>query len=152
MEFLRKLCLRGQSANTTPSGPHRGKHSASQHRNTKRKKQQLIVQANSPSEADLPLDLDSLWFAKSPPAFPPPSINRLPGSRFYSSSSGWSSNGVRRTHTFTGAIRHTNSLATTIIHLTWDASNPQATVKARQKYTPAPPPLTAHQLANYQQL
>ena len=98
---------------------------------------------------DLDLDLNSLWFARQPAAFPPASINRLPGSRTYASSSGWSSSGVRRTYTFTGAIRDTTTLGTTIVHLTWDGSNPGVTVKAQQKHILPPRKLSRSELDAY---
>lgn len=98
---------------------------------------------------DLDLDLKSLWFAKEPAAFPPATINRLPGKRTYASSSGWSSSGVRRTYTFTGAIRDTTTLGTTIIHLTWDGSNPGLTVKAQQRHIPPPRKLSQSELDSY---
>ena len=98
---------------------------------------------------DLDLDLKSLWFAKEPAVFPPPAINRLPGKRTYASSSGWSSSGVRKTHTFTGAIRDTTTLGTTIMHLTWDGSNPGLTVKAQQRHIPPPRKLSQSELDAY---
>ena len=112
----------------------------------------LILQPTSSLEAeDLDLDLELLWFAKSPAAFPPPSINRLPGSRSYASSSGWSSSGVRKTHTFTGAIRDNGTLSTTKIHLTWDGSNPGLTVKAQQRHFPPPRKLSKNELETYRE-
>lgn len=95
---------------------------------------------------DLDLDLSSCWFAKSPPIFPPPCISNLPGKRSYASCSGWSSNGVRKTHTFTGAIRDNTLLSTTRIRLTWDASNPSMTVKSEQRHSPPPNPLSPQEL------
>ena len=114
----------------------------------------LIAQPTRPPETrsqmqDLDLDLKSLWFAKQPAAFPPASINRLPGSRTYASSSGWSSTGVRKTHTFTGAIRDTVTLGSTIIHLTWDGSNPGVTVKAQQRHISPPRKLSRSELDAY---
>ncbi|KAG0652203.1 altered inheritance [Hyphodiscus hymeniophilus] len=98
---------------------------------------------------DLDLDLKSLWFTKQPVAFPPASINRLPGSRTYASSSGWSSTGVRKTYTFIGAIRDTTTLGTTIVRLTWDGSNPGVTVKAQQRHVPPPRKLSRSELEAY---
>lgn len=112
------------------------------------KEQPLIMQSVDGTQ-DLDLDLKSLWFSKSPPTFPPASINRLPGSRSYASSSGWSSSGVRKIHTFTGAIRHNSTLATTIIHLTWDGSSPGLTVKAQQRHIPPPRKLSRNELDSY---
>ena len=114
----------------------------------------LIVQPTSSTEPqtqirDLDLDLKSLWFAREPVAFPPATINRLPGKRTYASSSGWSSTGVRKIHTFTGAIRDNTTLGTTIIRLTWDGSNPGVTVKAQQRHIPPPKKLTRSELDAY---
>ena len=94
---------------------------------------------------DYDLDLKSLWFAKSPVSFPPPSMNR-DGKFIFTSSQGWSSSGVRRTHTFTAHVRNTTTLAGTKIHLTWDASNPGLTVKAEQRHDPSPRKLSQGEL------
>ncbi|KAH8658698.1 hypothetical protein BGZ60DRAFT_415357 [Tricladium varicosporioides] len=96
-----------------------------------------IPMASKPKPKLLDLDLPSLWFAQSPPAFPPPCITRG-GKTSCASKSGWGSNGVRKTHWFTGVIQHNADLSRTTIHLTWDGSNPGLTVKAEQRYT-APP-------------
>jgi hypothetical protein len=119
----------------------------------RQRERMLIPQPSSTpkSGVDLDLDLKSGWYARNPPTFPPQSINRLPGSRIYASSSGWSSTGVRKTHTFTGAIRDNATLATTIIQLTWDASNPEYTVKAKQKHIPPPRKLSAGELESYRE-
>jgi len=116
-------------------------------------KRRLILQTSSATNntSDLELDLKSGWYAKSPPTFPPASIHRLPGKRSYASSSGWSSSGVRKTHTFTGAIRDNTTLATTIIHLTWDASNPEHTVKAQQRHISPPRKLSSNELESYRE-
>src|ERR1700709_1008409 len=108
MHSVRMLLKKLYETATNSQEPHHSK----EHR--------LIAQPiNSPrsSNSDLDLDLRSGWYAKSPPDFPPASINRLPGKRSYASSSGWSSSGVRKTYTFTGAIRDNSTLATTIIRL-----------------------------------
>jgi hypothetical protein len=94
---------------------------------------------------DLDLDLKSLWFAKSPPMFPPPSLGR-DGKISTASSSGWSSNGVRKTHTFNGIIQDNSTMARTKILLSWDDSNPGLTVKAQQKHIPPPRKLSRHEL------
>ncbi|KAF7937567.1 uncharacterized protein EAE98_001881 [Botrytis deweyae] len=101
------------------------------------------VPSPSPSQSqytptDLPLSLQTLWFAQSPPAFPPPSITSLPGTRSHASCSSWTSNGPRKTHTFIGVLRDNNNLSTTKIKLVWDASDPGRTVRAEQRHI-APP-------------
>ena len=118
------------------------------------RERRLIPQPSSPpdsSNVDLDLDLLSGWYAKTPAAFPPTSIKGMPGKRSYSSSSGWSSSGVRKTYTFTGAVRDNGTLATTIIHLTWDASNPEYTVKAQQRHIPPPRKLSVTELEQYRE-
>lgn len=101
--------------------------------------------ASSHNAKDYDLDLKSLWFAKSPVSFPPPSMNR-DGKLMVAYSQGWSSSGVRRTHTFTAHVRNTTTLAGTKIHLTWDASNPGLTVKAEQRHEPPPRKLSLGEL------
>ena len=118
------------------------------------KRQTLIAQSTSLPEIppqEFNLDLKSGWFAKSPPAFPPSSINRLPGKRSYASTSGWSSSGSRKIHQFTGAIRDDDTLATTIIHLTWDGSNPDYTVKSEQRHLLPPRKLSRDELEAYRE-
>lgn len=100
---------------------------------------------SSHNAKDYDLDLKSLWFAKSPVSFPPPSMNR-DGKLIVAYSQGWSSSGVRRTHTFTAHVRNTTTLAGTKIHLTWDASNPGLTVKAEQRHDPPPRTLSQGEL------
>lgn len=85
---------------------------------------------------DLDLDLDSEWYAKG--IWPPPSLIRLLGKRSYACSSGWSQSAGRKTHHLDGAIRDSSTLATTNIHLVWDASWPKGTVQAQQRHTPPP--------------
>ena len=112
----------------------------------------LQTTTSVPKQKDYDLDLQSLWFAKSPLVFPPPNINRLPGSRSSSHNTGWTSSGVRRTHFFTGVLRDNVSLVTTKIHLTWDGNEPGLTVKAQQKHIPPPPPLNKGEQEHYRQL
>ncbi|KAN0115104.1 hypothetical protein V8E51_004648 [Hyaloscypha variabilis] len=103
-------------------------------------------QPTSSHEAkDYDLDLKSLWFAKSPPSFPPPTMNGN-GKITYSIDSGWSRSGVRETHMFTAHVRNTVTLASSKIHLTWDASNPGVTVKAQQRHDPPPRKLSQSEL------
>ncbi|KAE9379035.1 hypothetical protein N431DRAFT_327486 [Stipitochalara longipes BDJ] len=120
-------------------------------RGHQRRDHPLTSQPTSSHEAkDYDLDLKSLWFARSPVSFPPPTMNR-DGKIFYSSSSGWSSSGVRKTHTFTAHVRNTVTLASSKIHLTWDASNPAVTVKAQQRHYPPPRRLSQTELESYHQ-
>ncbi|TVY85554.1 hypothetical protein LSUE1_G000054 [Lachnellula suecica] len=99
---------------------------------------------------DLDLDLKSLWFAQSPPKFPPPSLGQA-GKISYASSSSWSSNGARRTHTFHAVIQDNTTMARTKIIISWDASNPGVTVNAQQKHYPPPRKLSRHELDDCQQ-
>lgn len=100
---------------------------------------------------DYDLDLQSLWLAKSPMTFPPPSINRLPGSRSSTYNSGWSTDGARKIFFLKGAIRDNYSLVATKMYLTWDANAPGLTVKTEQKHIPPPRPLTQTELDNYRE-
>lgn len=107
---------------------------------------------STPEQKDYDLDLQSLWFTKSPPVFPPPSVNRLPGSRGSTYKTGWTSSGSRRTHFLIGALRDNSSLVTTKIHLTWDGNEPGLTVKAQQKHFPPPSPLSKEEQEHYRDM
>jgi hypothetical protein len=121
-------------------------HSSVPSQGHRKKDRPLTAQPSSSYDVkDFDLDLKSLWFAKSPPAFPPRSMNQ-DGKLIFSSSSGWSSSGVRKTHTFTAHVRNTATLVSSKIHLTWDASNPAVTVKAEQRHDPPPRQLSLGEL------
>ncbi|OBT55743.1 hypothetical protein VE04_03914 [Pseudogymnoascus sp. 24MN13] len=107
-----------------------------------------IVPKATPKIEDFDLDLEKQWFANQHIVFPPDSIERVPGSRGYRYSSGWSSNGVRKTCTFNGLVIY-KTLAYTKIHITWDASNPGLTVKSEQKHFPPPISPSKSQLDSY---
>jgi len=96
---------------------------------------------------DLDLDLQSLWFAQTPARFPPKTIK--PNEITYAATSGWSSSGVRKTHTYSAHIRFYKDLSSTKIHLTWDSSNPGVTVKAQQRHYPPPRQLSRGELEEY---
>ncbi|RDW84567.1 hypothetical protein BP6252_02157 [Coleophoma cylindrospora] len=93
---------------------------------------------------DFDLDLDSEWYAKG--TWPPPPLVRLPGKRSYACSSGWSQSAGRKTHHLDGAIRDSSTLATTNIHLVWDASWPKGSVKVQQRHSPPPRKLNSDEL------
>jgi len=97
---------------------------------------------------ELDLSLSSLWFTKSPATLPP-SIIGTQGKKIHASSSGWSSTGSRKTYTYTTIVQDNINLSRHIIELTWDASNPGVTVKARQKYIPPPRSLSWDELEAY---
>ncbi|KAH0543275.1 hypothetical protein FGG08_002439 [Glutinoglossum americanum] len=111
---------------------------------------QITFKGANDTPGDVELSLDSLWFAKNPPAFPPPAIARIE-EKLYVLSSSWSRSGPRTTHTLTAIVRWTSNLSTTKIRLTWDASNPRITVKAEQKHFPPPSPLSPRELEAQQQ-
>ncbi|CZR54494.1 related to myosin tail region-interacting protein MTI1 [Phialocephala subalpina] len=96
---------------------------------------------------DLDLDLQSLWFAQTPTRFPPKTIK--PSTITYAATSGWSSSGVRKTHTYSAHIRFYKDLSSTKIHLTWDSSNPGITVKVQQRHCPPPKQLSRGELEDY---
>ena len=100
---------------------------------------------------DLDLDLKSLWFAKSPVTLPPSIVGTGKDKKIYASSSGWSSSGARKTHTYNTVVQDNKTLARTKINLTWDASNPSVTVKAKQKHIPPPRKLDQRELEAYRQ-
>lgn len=104
----------------------------------------------SPAE-DLDLSLPTLWFAKSPAILPPSIIGSSSNKKIHASSSGWSSSGARKTYTYNTVVQDNATLARTKIHLTWDASNPGVTVKAKQKHIPPPPKLGQDELERYRQ-
>jgi hypothetical protein len=143
----------GREGRTHPPARHRPHRRSHHHsrlntsgREQGRRNRPLTSQPTSSHEAkDYDLDLKSLWFAKSPPSFPPPTMNR-DGKITYSIDSGWSRSGVRETHTFTAHVRNTVTLASSKIHLTWDASNPGITVKAQQRHDPPPRKLSQSEL------
>jgi hypothetical protein len=139
----------GSSRSQSHSNPHNPRsHNSNHSRGYRDRSRPLTSQPTSSHNAkDYDLDLKSLWFAKSPPSFPPPSMNRG-GKLTYASSSGWSSSGVRRTHMFTAHVRNTSTLASSKIHLTWDASNPGLTVKAKQRHDPPPRKLSQSELGS----
>jgi hypothetical protein len=142
----------GSSRSQSRHHPHRPRSHTSGHNQGHRNKGRPLTSqpTSSNSARDYDLDLKSLWFAKSPPSFPPPSMNR-DGKLTYASSSGWSSSGVRRTHTFTAHVRNTVTLASSKIHLIWDASNPGLTVKAEQRHDPPPRKLSQSELESYRE-
>ncbi|EKD11812.1 GMP synthase [Drepanopeziza brunnea f. sp. 'multigermtubi' MB_m1] len=88
---------------------------------------------------DLDLDLQSLWFVDG--KFPPSTIN----TRIYSSTSGWESSGSRKKHYKVIHMRFPD-LSSSKIRITWDSSNPGYTVKAEQRHTPPPRPLSRQEL------
>jgi hypothetical protein len=81
---------------------------------------------------DLPLDLNTTWFAKIPPAFPPPSIiHAIGGERNLA----YAMTYLRGcSPQCTVAIRNPNDLRTTIIHVTWNPSNPRDSAHATQRH------------------
>jgi hypothetical protein len=127
-----------------PPNPHQHRSGHSQ-RHRHRDRPLTAQPTSSYDEREFDLDLKSLWFAKSPPAFPPRTMNR-DGKLTFTSSSGWSSSGVRKTQTFTAHVRNTATLASSKIRLTWDASNPAVTVKAEQRHDPPPRKLSRSEL------
>jgi hypothetical protein len=120
-----------------------------QHRH---KEHRLISQpTRSQLPKDLDLDLQSLWFTRTPIQLSPRTMKDL-GKTNSASSSGWSSSGVRKTHHYITHIRYTDTLASTKIKITWDSSNPSVTVKSEQKHFPPPRELTRSELEQYHEL
>ncbi|CZT08200.1 related to myosin tail region-interacting protein MTI1 [Rhynchosporium agropyri] len=97
---------------------------------------------SSPSRnqpVDLDLDLKSQWFVKG--QFPPRTVS----AKSYTTSSGWSSSGSRKSHWLVAHMRFAD-LSSTKIRVSWDGSSPEYTVKAEQRHTPPPPPLSRREL------
>ncbi|KAL2074335.1 hypothetical protein VTL71DRAFT_8113 [Oculimacula yallundae] len=88
---------------------------------------------------DLDLDLKSQWFVKG--QFPPRTIP----TKSYTTSSGWSSSGSRKSHWLVAHMRFAD-LSSTKIRVTWDGSSPEYTVKAEQRHSPPPPALSRREL------
>ncbi|KAI9789565.1 MAG: hypothetical protein M1816_005972 [Peltula sp. TS41687] len=99
---------------------------------------------------DLDLDLDSLWFAKQPIAFPPPSMPQAKN-QSYKLATSWTQLGSKTTYTLTVAIQWAKDMSLTRVRLTWNPSRPRDTVRAEQKHILPPAPLSATQLAAAQQ-
>ena len=93
---------------------------------------------------DFDLSLSTLWFTKNPPTLP--AAIRAAGTtiRTYHWTTEQSYLGISKT--LVVAIRFTDTLATTKLLLTWESSNPRATVKAQQKHFPPPAALSEEDL------
>ncbi|EHL01757.1 putative Altered inheritance of mitochondria protein 3 [Glarea lozoyensis 74030] len=103
---------------------------------------------SAPVPLDLDLDLASLWFAQSPPVFPPRTIDR---SKFiYATTRGYVQKGVRVTHTFSAVLQDNGTLGRTKVQLTWDQNYPEG-VQSKQRYFPPPPPLSRAGLEDCQE-
>lgn len=96
------------------------------------------------------LNLDSLWFAKTPIAFPPQSIARIKN-KSYKAATKFTQQGSKVTCNFTAAILWTDDMSITKLRLTWDPSNPRVSAREEQEHVPPPPPLGARQLVAAQQ-
>ncbi|RDL40574.1 uncharacterized protein BP5553_00553 [Venustampulla echinocandica] len=105
-------------------------------------------QSSQPSRShdvrDLDLDLKSLWFTSSPPAFPPCTFNREKINYVMVRSGAMVGSWEKRW--FRVAIRHHDTLELTKIHLSWEPSNPGATVTAMQRHYPTPRRLNSQEL------
>lgn len=108
----------------------------------------MAQQTSSNLPKDLDLDLQSLWFTKSPIVLSPKTTRNI-GKISSASVSGWSSQGPRKTYNYTTHIRYNDTLASTKIRVTWDGSNPAVTAKAEQKHFPPPRVLSRDELEEY---
>lgn len=90
---------------------------------------------------DLDLDLKSQWFVKG--QFPP----RTVPTKSFTTSSGWSSSGSRKSHWLVAHMRFPD-LSSTKIRVTWDGSSPEYTVNAEQRHFPPPPAMSRMELEN----
>jgi len=94
---------------------------------------------------DLDLSLEQEWFAASPMRLPP-SIHNNPHKACRTSSSWTRSPSGRTQHTLLLSLLWTQNLSHTLVRLTWDGSAPAATVRAEQRHSPPPPPLSRQEL------
>ena len=93
---------------------------------------------------DFDLSLSTLWFTKNPPTLPAAIRAAGTTTHTYSWTTEQSYQGISKT--LVVAIRFTETLATTKLLLTWESSNPRATVKAQQKHFPPPAALSDQDL------
>lgn len=94
---------------------------------------------------DLELCLETEWFICNPLKLPA-SIQDNPQKSFQYTNSWERLPSGRTRHTLIIAIMWTLNLSQTKVRLSWDASAPAATVKAQQRHSPPPIPLSEHQL------
>ncbi|KAH6719905.1 putative altered inheritance of mitochondria protein 3 [Leptodontidium sp. MPI-SDFR-AT-0119] len=106
---------------------------------SKPKPQPSSSHRDQPVNQDLDLDLKSQWFVKG--QFPPRTIS----TKSYTTSSGWSSSGSRKSHWLVAHMRFAD-LSSTKIRVTWDSSSPEYTVKAEQRHAPPPPMMSRREL------
>ncbi|MCJ1468542.1 hypothetical protein MMC07_007171 [Pseudocyphellaria aurata] len=99
---------------------------------------------------DFDLNLTSLWYTKNPPAFPVPSMTaKGPCVSTYTWS--WEQDFTGTRKTLICAVRWTDTLAVTRVHVRWHDSDPLGTVESNQMHIPPPAPpseqdlLDAHQ-------
>jgi hypothetical protein len=95
---------------------------------------------------NIDLELSTLWFAKTPPAFPTLRMRELGDinanwtwhyDQTLEGGEDWE---------FIGALQWLEDMSITKIKVNWNSLNPGRTVKAEQKIIPAPDPLTDEQL------
>ncbi|MCJ1271396.1 hypothetical protein MMC22_011296 [Lobaria immixta] len=94
---------------------------------------------------DFDLNLNSLWYSKTPPAFPVSSMKaKGPCTSTYSWSWEQDFSGTRKI--LICAVRWTDTLATTKVRVTWKDSDPRGTVETQQMHIPPPAPLSENDL------
>src|SRR5450755_1869260 len=96
---------------------------------------------------NLDLELQTLWFTKTPPAFPTPKMRALGLLTAEYGWEHWDNLKGGKDWEFIGVIQF-EDFSITKIKLNWDSTNPCGTVKAEQKFiaAPIPAPLTDDQL------
>ncbi|KAI9774749.1 MAG: hypothetical protein M1835_005988 [Candelina submexicana] len=94
---------------------------------------------------DIDLDLQSLWFARSPPALPSAIKDSTRGCTT-TWSHAWQEDYSKTEKTLVAVVRWLDDLSATKIQIIWIDSDPEGTVEARQQHYPPPAPMGEEQL------
>lgn len=142
----RKQLSHRHKPNAAPKSSHSHQTAKQSHKKHKHRPSThpLTIQPSrsTPNQpVDLDLDLKSQWFVKG--QFPP----RTVPTKSFTTSSGWSSSGSRKSHWLVAHMRFPD-LSSTKIRVTWDGSSPEYTVKAEQRHFPPPPAMSRMEVEN----
>ncbi len=96
------------------------------------------------------LGLQTLWFTKSPPAFPS-AINGGTRECTTSWSHPWQQDYMKTQESLVIVVRWLDDLSTTKFRITWTEPDPKGTVEAQQQHCPPPAPLSEEQLERTRQ-
>ncbi|KAI9721829.1 MAG: hypothetical protein M1812_002165 [Candelaria pacifica] len=100
---------------------------------------------------DIDLDLQTLWFAKSPLAIPPAFKN---GTRKCTTtwSSSWQQDYMKTENSLIVVVRWLDDLSATKVRITWIEADPRGTVEAQQQHYPSPAPISEEDLHENREL